>query len=290
MNLRGAAARRGATGPCGEGGGDHRRAIPTTTRDCCRRSQEAAKKAKVADAAARKAKALELKKKGEAEMKALAGAFGIAKSLDPPDRQRIKFDKALALWPENKEIQAERDIAARKAVALVELKKKGEAEMEASDNATAVSTFLAALNQHHDNIEIAVEEAKAFETANAMLQTQGKSLIAGDDANVLHAPEQASTQLLKKPLSASWGAYHLHHTMVCFVCVLVPAVRGQMVECDAYDPIVDLAESTILGQGWDTDWGAARQYAVDNTTASATAQGLETRPHLDVSSLDTNNA
>jgi hypothetical protein len=82
----------------------------------------------------------------------------------------------------------------------------------------------------------------------------------------------------------------LLHTMMCFACVLVPVVRGQMVECDAYDPAADLADS-ILDLDWDTDWNVKRQSAVDYTMASATEQGLEVRStRLNVPSLDTNHA
>ena len=95
----------------------------------------------------------------------------------------------------------------------------------------------------------------------------------------------------KKLLPSSFEACHLLYTMMCFAFVLVPRVRGQMVECDAYDPVANLAESTIVGQDWHTDWVTARQSAVNSATASATAQGLESQSaRLVVPSLDTNNA
>ena len=105
-------------------------------------------------------------------------------------------------------------------------------------------------------------------------------------------PRASFAQGLKKTFPSSGGAYHsLLTTMMCFACVLVPAVRGQTVGCGAFDPVADIADSTILGQDWGTGWDAARQSAVDNAISSATSQGLESRStRLDVPSPDTNNA
>ena len=57
------------------------------------------------------------------------------------------------------------------------------------------------------------------------------------------------------------------------MCVLVPVLRGQMVECDAYEPVAGLENSP--GFDWQTNWAEARRLAIDNARSSASAQGLE---------------
>ena len=71
------------------------------------------------------------------------------------------------------------------------------------------------------------------------------------------------------------------------MCVLVPVLPGQMVECDAYEPLADLDNS--LGQDWLTNWDTAAQLAIDNAMESAIAQGLDNEPRYDVPCLDTSN-
>ena len=61
-----------------------------------------------------------------------------------------------------------------------------------------------------------------------------------------------------------------------------------MVECDAYDPVAELVDSTILGQDWVSDWDTAKKSAVNIAMETATTQGLESRStQLHVPSLDT---
>ena len=71
------------------------------------------------------------------------------------------FDQALELWPDNAEIQAERDAAAHKARAAV-LQKHGQAEAASEDFDAALISFTAALTEDPGNDEIAVEKIRPF--------------------------------------------------------------------------------------------------------------------------------
>ena len=68
-----------------------------------------------------------------------------------------------------------------------------------------------------------------------------------------------------------------------------PVLPGQMVECDAYEPLADLDNS--LGQDWLTnrDRDTATQLAMDNAMESANAQGLDSESRYNVPCLDTSN-
>ena len=90
-------------------------------------------------------------------------------------------------------------------------------------------------------------------------------------------------QLLKRLLP--FCCCNALYATIFFVCIQVPVlhVRGQVVECDAYEPFVGSGNN--LGQ----DWHGNTQLAIDNAMESANIQGLDDESHYAVPCLDTSN-
>jgi len=65
------------------------------------------------------------------------------------------------------------------------------------------------------------------------------------------------------------------YTMFLFICLLLPAVHGQVVECDAYEPVMTLAESSSLGHEFLSDRASAAESVATSARASALAHGLD---------------
>ena len=70
------------------------------------------------------------------------------------------------------------------------------------------------------------------------------------------------------------------YTMFLFICLLLPAVHGQVVECDAYEPVMTLAESSSLGHEFLSDRASAAESVATSARASALVHGLEATQRL----------